>query len=188
MESDCKFRFTLPGNGLRNPFRKKLKFCTKRNTNSISQNREMDSVIRFRKKFVIFFMKRITESVSQFCETEFVFRFVQNFKFFLNGLCNPFPKCVSLDSRILYIVEAKLQEWLVQKISSKWLRSGRKRSRITKEEDFCGRRLMKMQHHQSGRVTLLFTVLIRSPVILVVSSSIAFVINYYCWTWGLILL
>ena len=30
--------------------------------------------------------------------------------------------------------------------------------------------------------------LIRSAVVLVVSSSIAFVINYYWWTWGVILL
>jgi len=101
MESDCKFCFRLPWNGLRYPFRKKLKFCTKRNMNSVSHNRETDSVIRFRKKFAIFFMKRITESVSQFCETEFVFHFLQNIKFFLNGLCNPFPKCVK---RISYSV------------------------------------------------------------------------------------
>jgi len=102
--TEYEIRFTHLGNGLHKPFRKNLIFCRKWNTNSVSQNCETDSVIRFIKKIANFFLKRITESVSQFCETKFVFRFVQNYNFsktgyiirFLevwNGICNPIP-CV----------------------------------------------------------------------------------------------
>jgi len=165
-ETDYKFRFTSSWNGLCNPFGE-----------IIIHFWDTKYEFRFKKernKIWIPFLDLLTGSIEE----------LKNLSVNLWLYKQPTNPYILVS----YIVEAKLQEWLVQKRSSKWLRTGRKRSQITKGRDFCGRRLMKMQHHQSGRrlkrVTLLFTALIRSPVVLVVSSSIAFVINYYWWTWG----
>jgi len=49
----------------------------KRNTESVSELYETDSVFRFIKKFANFFMKRNTESVSKLYETDYVFRFIK---------------------------------------------------------------------------------------------------------------
>ena len=76
----------------------------KRNTQSVSEHCETDSVFRFIKKFANFFVKRNTESVSEYSETDFVFRFAYITIFLSNGFS------ISQANRKIKSLKANLME------------------------------------------------------------------------------